>query len=289
MKKLISILLVAVLLIGCMTMAVSAAESGKISVADKNATAGETVTVKFSINEITFQDYALKIKYDDALELTAIEAGSASHGTFGAKVESGKVAIFDMQEETKSGTLFTANFKVPAGAKVGDKYKVTVDNVNFVNQADEELDMSIEAGYITIVCPGHQWSEWYVTTPADCENPGEARRDCLCEGCDEYETKKIDALGHNPREEYESDDDYHWHICKDCDAVCGREKHVYDIEKDGYYWCKCGRKGGKVSGGGYDDEPENGDITGHITFAAVAVIMVLTTSAVLVFKRKTAK
>ena len=42
---------------------------------------------------------------------------------------------------------------------------------------------------------GHDWGDWYVSTPAQAEENGEERQDC--QGCDEYQTRSLPATGHD--------------------------------------------------------------------------------------------
>ncbi len=50
--------------------------------------------------------------------------------------------------------------------------------------------------YMEIPGGEHQLGEWYGVT-ATCTEDGTIRRDCLCEGCDYYETEYAKALGHD--------------------------------------------------------------------------------------------
>ena len=52
------------------------------------------------------------------------------------------------------------------------------------------------SGMEEIPALGHDWSEWTVTTPATCTKEGEEKRTCKRDGCNETETRKIDAAGH---------------------------------------------------------------------------------------------
>ena len=54
------------------------------------------------------------------------------------------------------------------------------------------------SGMEEIPALGHDWGEWTVTTPATCTEKGEEKRTCKRDGCNETETRKIDATGHTP-------------------------------------------------------------------------------------------
>ena len=49
--------------------------------------------------------------------------------------------------------------------------------------------------YDEIPAKGHTYGEWTQTVAPGCETKGEERRDCV--DCDHYETKEVDALGHD--------------------------------------------------------------------------------------------
>lgn len=78
MKKFISFLVVAVLIVTCMATTVFAA--GSLNVTDATAETGDTVTLS---NNPGFATYAAYVSYDaSAPELTAITAGDLSAGSF---------------------------------------------------------------------------------------------------------------------------------------------------------------------------------------------------------------
>ena len=43
----------------------------------------------------------------------------------------------------------------------------------------------------------HAYGEWYETVAPGCETKGEERHDCERDGCEHYETRPVDALGHD--------------------------------------------------------------------------------------------
>ena len=155
MKKVFSLLLVAVLLIGCMAMNVFAAENPQFTVSKETANRGETVQVTVSTTAITYQDYALYVNYDtSALTYVSAAAGNATHGTFKAQEnELGKIKVgcFDNAEVEyiDGGTLFTIYFTVDSDAACGT-YDVTLTIDTVVNQADEELSVGVTNGSVTV-------------------------------------------------------------------------------------------------------------------------------------------
>ena len=59
----------------------------------------------------------------------------------------------------------------------------------------KDCNEKISGGEI-IPALGHDWGEWTVTTSPTCTEKGEEKRTCKREGCNETETRKIDATGH---------------------------------------------------------------------------------------------
>ena len=59
----------------------------------------------------------------------------------------------------------------------------------------KDCNEKISDGEISLAL-GHDWGEWTVTTSPTCTEKGEEKRTCKREGCNETETRKIDATGH---------------------------------------------------------------------------------------------
>ncbi len=192
MKKLFSVLIVAVLLVSCMVTAAFADTVATITVGKDTVKAGETATISFNVSELTYQDYWVTIKYDAPLVLKAVNEGSATHGGFGATLSSGKVATYAHEQQTKSGTLFTATFEVPEGTKPG-KYPVKLEVVAIYNDNDEKLEVGTVAGYVEVECT-HKWGEWVTTTEPECGKAGV--QTATCEICNETKTQSLTALDH---------------------------------------------------------------------------------------------
>ena len=70
--------------------------------------------------------------------------------------------------------------------------------------------------YMEIPGGEHELGEWYGVT-ATCTEDGTIRRDCLCDGCDYYETEYTKALGH--------DEIWHRSQAADCDEA-GHNEYV---------------------------------------------------------------
>ena len=157
MKKLISILLVAMLVVTCLATVAFAAGSAKLSASSVTAQAGDEVTITFALSGDEFTSYGMKITADANLKLTKITKGAASSGSFVGNVKNG-VVTGAATYNTKAGVLFTATFKVADNAKPG-KYPVSV-NLDFIADEDgKDLNVTISGGYVTIVCE-HTWGAW---------------------------------------------------------------------------------------------------------------------------------
>ena len=66
----------------------------------------------------------------------------------------------------------------------------------------------------------HAWDNVEVTTPATCTTPGVKTYTCAV--CSATKTETIDASGHTWGTDWvkdDSDEDHHWHKCKNCNAI----------------------------------------------------------------------
>lgn len=314
MKKMISIMLAAVLMLTCMAGVALAAEPG------------DTVTVEFyAVNNPGFASFGAVINYDaSALELTAITAGSlCSGGMFMPNPANGQVAYINGTDITGDGLLFTATFTVKADAAPGT-YAVSAAVDAPENAAGEAINLVIsggnvvvdevvcehewddgvvttaatceEAGVMTYTCAkcgatkteaiaalGHNWGEWEVTTEATCEEAGLKTR--VCKNDESHvETEEIPATGHDHGDAWKYDEENHWHECS-CGDKADVEAHAF--ENNGY--CKCGYKDPNYNpGGNDDDEPQTGDITPVIVLGVFGM-MAMAATVVAANKRKNVK
>ena len=153
MKRIVSILTVAVLLVACMAVSAFAANEAVVTVENVSAKLGETVEVKVSISEATFASYGVKLSYDaEALTLVEIKQGERSQGMFSAKAESGKVGLVNTADTTGAGVLFTAVFE----AKAPGKHEVKVEIDSFAKADTSIVTVASESGSITVDC-AHKW------------------------------------------------------------------------------------------------------------------------------------
>ena len=186
MKKIVSILTVAVLLVACMSVSVFAANAPVVTAEEVNVEMGKTVEVKVSISEATFASYGLKLTYDtDALTLVEIKQGERSQGMFSAKAESGKVGLVNTADTTGAGVLFTAVFE----AKAPGKHEVKVEVDSFAKADTSILEVEVDNGFVNVEC-AHNWE---VTNRPAKEEDG-CWLEYKCSICGE--TKRVDKEAH---------------------------------------------------------------------------------------------
>jgi len=191
MKKVLTLLLVAVMLVTCMAVTAFAAE------------AGDTIEIAFTASNPGAAVFGAQINYDStALELVSISAGDlTSNGMFSGTASTGKVAYLGMSNITGSGSVFVAQFKVLDAAEAGKTYQITatVDTTTTADANGDLVSFSITGGSITIdklVCE-HVWDEGKVTKDATCIEDGVKTYTCTVAGCGETKTEAIPAIGHS--------------------------------------------------------------------------------------------
>lgn len=326
MKRIISVLLVAVMLVSCMATVAFAAESATVSADSKTVEAGKEYTVNVAISTSVIDTYEIDVAVDKGLEVTAIDVVKYDNTMtdYTDTLDHVTLIAFDSFEASK---LFTLTVKVAEDAKPGD-YKVNLSG--YASNADEDLNISFVAGVLTIEAPEtehtHAWGEWTVTTPATCEAEGVETRTCEC---GESETRPVAALGHEWSTKWTADGENHWHVCVRCDAVADKAAHDGEdwlkdknnhwhecsvceaehdkaahtwkwhtinatTEKEGSTWEECTVCGQTRNVQtlpvipGPDDPvvPPTGDITGIVTTGISALVIVLFSAVAIITKRK---
>ena len=204
MKRFLSILLVALLIMAMLPVGVFAANgSAKITINEsKNVTAGQEVTLTVKITG-DFAGYKLYMKADSGLTITAINGGK------GHTINMGKNNVVVWASENNyigEGHTFTVTVKVADDAAPGE-YKVytEVKSASMVIPVEEDTEDGIVDGLVdvkmtngsatlTVVCD-HVWGEWKQTKAPDCNNVGKEER--ACSKCGATETRDVDKTQHS--------------------------------------------------------------------------------------------
>ena len=301
MKKILSILLVAILIVTSLATVAFAAGSASVYGNSKTVSAGDKVTISFSLSEpATFAVYEMQISYDSTvLTLDSIDKGAASDGYFDSNVANGKVAFASSEDITVSGTLFSATFTVSENAQPGT-YPVNLSIGYIADENLEYLTVSAAGGTVIIEC-SHVWDNGVQTKAPDCTEEGEIVYTCT--KCGETKTEVVPALGHDWTTEWSTDETHHWHTCTRCGENCEHfGEHEFETiideyptdEKDGkkHDECKiCGYRLPDVvipADPGVDPMPPTGDMTPTFVYALVSMLAVLAAAA-FVTMRKFAK
>lgn len=145
MKKVISLLLAAVMLAAWMAVPAAAAEPVQVSVSDASAKRGDTVTVSVSVSETVCATWMVTVTYDaDALELVSFQ--SADPAVF-SEVSTGRISKLGWEDAVTAGELFTVTFKVLAD---GGAHTVGVQVDNFTMADTTKLDSAVKSGTVTV-------------------------------------------------------------------------------------------------------------------------------------------
>ena len=115
MKRCLSLLIVAALVVTCIVCAVFAAQTPTVSVSGATAAPGETVTLSFSLNDNPgFATYRMGITYDkNVLELKSIEAGALSAGVFLPNLDNGQVGFMNATDINGDGICALKDLELP--------------------------------------------------------------------------------------------------------------------------------------------------------------------------------
>ena len=153
MKKYISILLVAVMLLTLM-VPVMAAGVPYLSVSGAKANAGEEVTVNISLNtqNTAIRACSIKVSYSSGLTLT----GFSSAQDYRESVAEGIVGFMFFASST-ADVSFTATFKVDANAESGDYY-VSASIIELIGEDYENISANPGTGKITV--HAHTWGDY---------------------------------------------------------------------------------------------------------------------------------
>lgn len=291
MKKVLSFLLVAMLIVTCFaTMASAAGAASAYVSSSQTVVPGQTVTLNVGVSGDEFANYEMNIGLSEGLTLVSID-GVVNYGN--------KVAWASNANVTSHG--FTVTVKVADDAQPGNYYVSA--NLTLISDKDlVDLSYSNGGATLTVVC-NHQWDNGVEDPKATCTEDGVITY--TCELCGETKTETKAALGHDMKitETYEcKDDDYHIHTvtktCTRCDhkiTETDEEIHTLTVvdfkaptETDaGYRIHKC-----HLCGYERDEylapntPPPTGDITTVLSTGAAAIFVSMMSVVALVVKRK---
>lgn len=291
MKRILSMLLVVMLLVGCLSTVASAESTRELKVEVKLEGTFASLGGKFTV---------------EGGKVTNVSGSGISYG------KNGNIGYYAQDEKAtnKNGATVTVKFEVPADS-CGKTF-----NVKFVQDSgmktlyDENGEIS---GYEPAKVSGsksitadHGWSEWKVTEHAkDCQHNDVKSR--ACSYCGETETKKGDIGPHVPKSGWKHNSENHWHECEfGCDVELEKDKHTWGdwettkkatttSEGSKHRFCDvCEREQTKSIPKlkeDIDDVPDMGDTTPYGTYnAMIAMFVVVALGTVaLVYKRKAVK
>ena len=205
MKKIISFLLVAVMLLALATSAFAAE--------------GETVEITVSAKgNPGFAAYQIKLGFDAAaLELAAVTEGALSAGGM-LDVNNAEGLVLFVKNGANiegDGVLFNATFNV----KGEGNYDVTAALLDAYNEALVGVDFELVVNVVKAPEHVHEWGEWVEIKAPDCDEYGVDQRTCAT--CGETETRQgAKPLGHAFGDWVDiGNPNYHQRACVRCDAV----------------------------------------------------------------------
>jgi len=196
MKKLLSVILTALLLVTLATTNASA-KSNTISVSSKYDTKYVTVTVKCSGQ---FSNFGLTVNYDKT-KLTLVSFGDGVVGN----TETGFVSFASATDKT--GTMFTVKFRK---AKACGTASITLAIDEFQNAAGEDVVISGTKGG-SFQTGTHNYA-WTTTTEATHYEVGAEAGKCIV--CGAKTTREIPVIEHTFDTKWLSDATGHWHECE---------------------------------------------------------------------------
>ena len=284
MKRIISLMLVAMLMVGALsTMAF--AEGGV-----------RTGTIYVTVSGNQFSSFGGRISVDNGATITGIS------GVVGST--SGKVGYANGENKNVGAVTITVSISVP------DSFCGTV-TAGFSQEEGKQVQFNEDgtvAGYIDVALSGggsttfeHSWGDWTETAGKDCLTHGTKTRTCSI--CGAVDSQEGEVGAHVPSTVWSQDGSYHWHECTLCGEVCEKDKHswspwtkvdpVETNEKGEVKWTQycyvCKRV---ITDWKNPDVPPTGDATPYgaynaVLFIAVAFTLCCTTG--MIFKRKFVK
>lgn len=292
MKRFVSVLLVAILVVTCMSTVAFAATQVKT---------GDVKTFTVTVSGPEFQGYTVKLYAAPGLEIQSIKGATGNVATglvswsSASPVSSHSFEVTVKVTATEVG-VYNVSSSVQKAYKFVDPSLDTEDGI-----ADGLIDVTSSTkssgASFEIVCE-HKWGDWSVVTPADCHNEGLEKR--VCSVCGAEETRKIAKLEHVWGTAWEKNDQGHWHVCTLCGDPAAAENHFwawiidrkpdFETQTNGLKHKHC-----HICGHNWDysdidwrEDPEGGDKVFDLTATiyGAAAVMSMVASAAYVTKRK---
>lgn len=222
MKRLITILITALMIVSCMAVAASAATPTGSVQGSVTAINGDQITVTFDLVSCDgINSYGVNLVYDASkLELVSMTPGAL------CSLASSGYANWASAVEATSGNLFSATFKLLTtecdARSVGLSF---VGGAATSNSAGEPATISVAPA---VYNPGHSYGNWTVTKAADCKNEGSQERTCSVCGHVDTSVIPVDANNHVGPIVWRSNDVNHWHVCNACGVTTdSAQAHTY--------------------------------------------------------------
>lgn len=224
MKRFLSILLVAMLVVSSFAVVGFAAGSGSIAGGSATANYGaESVKVSVTVKG-EFANFELYVKPEAPLTI----AGFSNVGA--GNTSTGKVVWATDENVTEHTFTVTLNLN---GAAIGT-YKIDIQNLFVSDRNLEDLEISVSDGSVKVVCD-HVWGDWTQTKAPTCAEKGKETRTCTI--CGATETRDVDMTDHtwgewkNVKEATCTEEGEKERVC----SVCG-EKQTEVIAKTEHNW-----------------------------------------------------
>lgn len=311
MKRFISALLVALLLVSSFATVAFAANGVTISADDVTAEGGDTIKIPFIISGVDFAGYEMNITADEGITVEGVAFNLIADSFFNEKTlfVNGTKATNIAAE----GTLITVTVKVADDIAAGT-YNVGLD-VGMIWNADREiLDVTVDPCVITIEAEEteapteeptdpphvHAFGEWVTVKAPTCIEKGLAERTCEC---GEKETKELDYAPHIFSKDWTANETHHYHLCTVCkEAIADKDVHHFVDYKITVAPTETtsGKQVGHCRECNYEDviilpaldpgegpEP-TGDISVVVNTGLTVLVITLCSVAAIVIKRKTA-
>lgn len=271
MKKLISLIVLAAMLVACMIPAAFADEAVVLSASNKTAEIGDEVEITVALNKAAIASYGMEFDYDaEALELVKIVDAKVL-GMFDCTPEEKVVGAINMENVEVDGALFTLVFKVTEKAALGTTYPITLILDSITDEDANEIAVTVANGSITVT---HECvaGEWELVKAETCDEDGEKVQKCTLCG-------KVLATEVIPAHDHEMSE---WVVTKAPTTEEEGEKTRACKHTDHCDYTET------AAVAKLDPElpPVTGDITPYIAMTAMTVVALVAAAGYVVLKRK---